>query len=114
MLDLRTIETFSMTYIFTDEDGEIACEYEQVGTPSVSPDGQSITFTIKDIDKENQDDEEYSMTIIKMAEDSFSVKSSYFEDPEELYEMTVELTDDEVCFSSISDGEEMYLYGFFA
>jgi hypothetical protein len=115
MLDLRTIQTFSMTYIFTDEDGdEIAYEYEQVGTPIVSTDSQSVTFVLKDIDETHEDDEEYFMTVIKTAEDEFSVKSSYFEDPEELYDLNVELTDEEVCFSSVSDGEEMYLYGFFA
>jgi bifunctional N-acetylglucosamine-1-phosphate-uridyltransferase/glucosamine-1-phosphate-acetyltransferase GlmU-like protein len=115
MLDLRAIETFSMTYIFTDEDGdEMAYEYEQVGTPVVLPDGQSIRLALKDINEANEDDEEYLFTLIQTADDEFSVKSTYFEDPEELYGMNVELTDEEVCFSSISDGEEMYLYGFFA
>lgn len=113
MIDLRSLETFSMTYVFRDENGEMAYEYEQIGTPVVSADGQSITFVLKNIE-ENEDDEQYSLTLIKSADDEFSVKSDYFENPEELYEMNAEVSEEEVCFSSFSAGEGMYLYGFFA
>lgn len=114
MLELNKIEAFSMTYIFSDDDGEAAYEYEQVGTPQVLPDGNSIRFALKDIDEENGDDEEYLFTLVQTGDEAFSVKSNYFEDPEELYDLNIEANDDEVCFSSISEGEEMYLYGFFA
>lgn len=115
MIDLHNIEAFSMTYIFDDGEGdETVYEYEQVGTPHVLPDGKSVRFALKDIDEESGDDEEYLFTLVQTGDEAFSVKSNYFEDPEELYDMNIEVNDDEVCFTSISEGEEMYLYGFFA
>ena len=114
MLDLNTIEAFSMTYVFIDEDGEAVYEYEQVSEAMVAADGSSVSFVLKDMDEDSEDDTEYSFTLVKTDEDEFAVKSDYFEDAEELYELDMELTDDEVCFSSENDEEKMYLYGFFA
>lgn len=116
-IDLNKIDYFSMTYIFVeDEDKEaadIVCEYEQTGAPVVAADGNSTTFTLKNIDSD-EDNEEYVITLIKKAEDEFYLKSDYFENASELYPLNVEVFDEEVKFSSVGEGEVMYLYGFFA
>lgn len=113
MINFQDFTYFAMTYIFIEEEGDIVCEYEQTNAPlNVAADGSSITFTLKNIDA-NEDSEEYSTTLIKAADDEFYLKSSYFEDAEELYPVDVEISDEEVRFSLDGEEEVMYLYGFF-
>lgn len=114
MINFQDFTYFSMTYIFIEEEGDIVCEYEQTNAPlKVAADGSSITFTLKNIDS-NEDSEEYTTTLIKEADDEFYLKSSYFEDAEELYSVDVEISGEEVRFSLEGEDEVMYLYGFFA
>jgi hypothetical protein len=115
LFDLHDIEYFSMTYVFAqDNDDDVVCEYEQDNAATqVAADGKSVTFTLKNIDA-SEDDEDYITTIIKEADDEYYLKSTYFEDPEELYPLNLEIFDEEVRFTSAGEGEALYLSGFFA
>jgi hypothetical protein len=114
MINFRDFTYFSMTYIFIEEDEDIVCEYEQTNASlKVAADGNSITFMLKNIDT-NEDSEEYTTTLVKEADDEFYLKSSYFEDADEPYPLSVEVSDEEVSFTLASEDEVMYLYGFFA
>jgi len=114
MINFRDFTYFSMTYIFIEEDEDIVCEYEQTNAPlKVAADGNSITFTLKNIDT-NEDSEEYTTTLVKEADYEFYLKSSYFENADELYSLSVEVSDEEVTFTLEGEDEVMYLYGFFA
>jgi hypothetical protein len=115
LFDLRDIEYFSMTYVFAqDNDDDIVCEYEQTNAATqVAADGLSVSFTLKNINA-SDDNEDYITTLIKEADDEFYLKSTYFEDAEELYPLNVEIFDEEVRFTSAGDGEALYLSGFFA
>jgi hypothetical protein len=115
LFDLRDIEYFSMTYVFAQEnDDDIVEEYEQDNVAAqVASDGKSVTFTLKNIDS-TEDDEAYITTIVKEADDEYYLKSTYFEDAEELYPVNLEIYDEEVRFTSVGDGEALYLSGFFA
>ena len=114
MINFQKFTYFSMTYVFIEEDEDIVCEYEQTNAPlKVAADGNSITFTLKNIDA-NEDSEEYTTTLVKEADDEFYLKSSYFEDADEPYPLSVEVYDEEVRFTLASEDEVMYLYGFFS
>ena len=114
LFDFHDIDYFSMTYVFNEDDGDIVCEYEQTNSPTqVSTDSQSITFTLKNINS-NEDSEDYMTTLIRVSDDEYYLKSTYFEDETELYPLNVEVFDEEVVFTSASEGEIMYLSAFFA
>lgn len=113
LFDFHDIEYFSMTYIFAEDNGDIVCEYEQTNSPTqVTADGNSITFTLKNINTD-EDNEDYITTLIK-EDDEYYLKSTYFEDDTELYPLNVEIFDEEVRFTSTSADEALYLSGFFA
>lgn len=113
MIDFHRVDYFSMTYIFMEEDADIACEYEQTKQPvSVTPDGLSVTFTLKNIDV-REDNDEY-LTTVFAEDDEFYIKSSYFEDADEPYPLSVEISDEEIKFTLAGEDEVMHLYGFFA
>jgi len=113
MINFHKFTYFSMTYVFIEEDEDIVCEYEQTNAPlKVAADGNSITFTLKNIDP-NEDSEEYTTTVVQAADDEFYLKSSYFEDADEPYPLSVEISDEEVKFTLAGEDEVMYLYGFF-
>jgi len=113
MVDFHLIKYFSMTYVFIEEDEDIACEYEQTAeNPVVAPDGNSVTFTLRNIDQ-NEDKECYSITLVKESDDEFYIKSDYFDDATEPYYLDVEISDDDVKFILEGEDEVMYLYGFF-
>jgi hypothetical protein len=79
LFDFHDIDYFSMTYVFNEDDGDIVCEYEQTNAPTqVTADGQRITFTLKNINTD-EDSEDYITTIIR-EDDDYYLKSSYFED----------------------------------
>lgn len=114
MINFHELNYFSMTYVFIEEEEDIVCEYEQTDAPiTVAADGSSVTFTLKNIDA-NEDVEEYTTTLGKEADDEFYIQSSYFEDATERYPLSVEISDDEVKFTLAGEDEVMYLYGFFA
>lgn len=115
LFDLHDIEYFSMTYIFAQkDDDDIVYEYEQNNAAAqITPDGKTITFTLKNVDT-REDNEDYITTVIKEADDEYYLKSTYFEDADELYPLKVEIFDEEVRFTSAGDGEALYLSGFFA
>jgi len=114
MINFQELSYFSMTYVFIEADEDIACEYEQTNAPiQVAADGNSISFTLKNIDA-NEDSEEYLTSVVKAADDEFYLKSSYFENADELYSLSVEVSDEEVTFTLEGEDEVMYLYGFFA
>ena len=55
-VDFNHLKHFSMTYVFMDEE-DIACEYEQTEqSPVVAADGLSISFNVRNIDQ-NEDQE---------------------------------------------------------
>lgn len=112
LVDFHRIKHFSMTYVFI-EDVDIACEYEQTAdTPVVAPDGNSISFTLRNIDQ-NEDKDTYSMVLVKSSDDEFYLKSDYFDDAAEPYPLDVEISDDDIKFILEGEGEVMYLYGFY-
>jgi hypothetical protein len=115
LFDLHDIDYFSMTYIFSEDDGDdIVCEYEQTNSSTkVAADGQSVSFTLKNINSD-EDSEEYVTTLIKEGDDEYFLKSTYFEDPSELYPLNLEVFDEEVRFNSANEDEVLYLSGFFA
>ena len=101
-----------MTYVFMDEE-DIVCEYEQTEqSPVVTPDGNSISFILKNIDQ-NEDKDNYSVVLVKEGDDEFYIKSDYFDDATEPYPLDVEISDDDVKFILEGEDEDMYLYGFF-
>ncbi|MDD1607593.1 MAG: hypothetical protein LUO95_08015 [Methylococcaceae bacterium] len=114
MIDFRQINYFSMTYVFIEEEEDIVCEYEQTDPPiEVAADGLSVTFTLKNIDPD-EDSEAYLTTLIQKGADDFYLTSTYFENASELYPLSVEISDEEVKFTLTGEDEVMYLYGFFA
>jgi hypothetical protein len=95
------------------DDEEIACEYEQTEqSPVVAPDGNSVSFTLRNIDQ-SEDKDLYSVVLVKEGDDEFYIKSDYFEDADEPYPLDVEISDDDVKFILEGENEDMYLYGFF-
>lgn len=101
-----------MTYVFIDDE-DVACEYEQTEqSPVVAADGNSITFSLTNIDQ-NEDQDIYSVVLVKKADDDFYIKSDYFDDAAEPYPLDVEVSDDDVKFILEGEDEVMYLYGFF-
>ncbi|MFI3187660.1 MAG: hypothetical protein QX198_16930 [Methylococcaceae bacterium] len=112
-VDFNRLKNFSMTYVFIEEEGDIACEYEQIDeSPVVAADGLSVSFTLKNIDQ-NEDKDSYLMTLVKESDDEFYLKSDYFDDAEEPYYLDVEMSDEDVKFILAGEEEVMYLYGFF-
>ena len=110
--DFNRLKHFSMTYVFT-EDEDIVCEYKQTEqSPIVAPDGNSISFSLRNIDQ-NEDTECYSVVLVKKSDDDFYMKSAYFDDDTEPYPLDVEISDDDVKFILEGEDEVMYLYGFF-
>jgi ethanolamine utilization protein EutQ (cupin superfamily) len=110
-VDFNRLKHFSMTYVFTDED--IACEYEQTEqSPVVAPDGNSVSFSLRNIDQ-NEDQDIYSVVLVKEGYDEFYIKTDYFEDEGEPYFLDVEVSEDDVKFILEGEDEVMYLYGFF-
>ncbi|MFA6052074.1 MAG: hypothetical protein WC762_05740 [Methylobacter sp.] len=128
LVDFHRIKHFSMTYVFMDDDcmdaggramqeqlprKDIACEYEQTEqSPVVAPDGNSISFTLRNIDP-NEDKDTYSMVLVKNSDDEFCLKSDYFDDAAEPYPLDVEISDDDIKFILEGEDEIMYLYGFY-
>ena len=113
LIDFHRLKHFSMTYVFIEENEDIACEYEQTTeNPVVAPDGNSVIFTLRNIDQ-NEDKECYSITLVKESDDEFYIKSDYFDDATEPYYLDVEISDDDVKFILEGEDEVMYLYGFF-
>jgi len=111
-VDFNRLKHFSMTYVFMDEE-DIVCEYEQTEqSPVVTPDGNSISFILKNIDQ-NEDKDNYSVVLVKEGDDEFYIKSDYFDDATEPYPLDVEISDDDVKFILEGEDEDMYLYGFF-
>ncbi|MGZ4980077.1 MAG: hypothetical protein ACXWE4_01885 [Methylobacter sp.] len=111
-IDFNRLKHFSMTYVFMDDE-EIACEYEQTEqSPVVAPDGNSVSFTLRNIDQ-SEDKDLYSVVLVKESDDEFYIKSDYFEDDNEPYPLDVEISDDDVKFILEGEDEDMYLYGFF-
>lgn len=111
-VDFNRLKHFSMTYVFMDDE-EIACEYEQTEqSPVVAPDGNSVSFTLRNIDQ-SEDKDFYSVVLVKEGDDEFYIKSDYFEDADEPYPLDVEISDDDVKFILEGENEDMYLYGFF-
>jgi hypothetical protein len=111
-VDFSRLKHFSMTYVFIDDD-DIACEYEQTEqSPVVAPDGNSVSFSLKNIDPD-EDTECYSVVLVKKGDDEFYIKSGYFDDASEPYPLDVEVSDDDVKFILEGEDEVMYLYGFF-
>ena len=111
-VDISRLKHFSMTYVYLEEE-DIVCEYEQVSeSPEISADGNSVTFTIRNIDQA-EDSEIYSVTLVKESADDFYIKSDYFDDANEAYYLDVEISDDDVKFILEGDEEVMFLYGFY-
>jgi len=111
-VDFNHLKHFSMTYVFI-EDEDVACEYEQTEQdPVVAPDGNSVSFSLRNIDQ-NEDQECYSVVLVKEGDDGFYIKSDYFDDAAEPYPLDVEVSDDDVKFILEGEDEVMYLYGFF-
>jgi hypothetical protein len=112
-VDFNQLKHFSMTYVFLDGE-ETACEFEQTEQkPVVAPDNLSTRFSLRNIDQ-NEDQETYTIELIKNDDDDYFIKSDYFVDAEEPYSLDVELTGDDVRFILEDKDEVMYLYGFFA
>ena len=102
-----------MTYVFFEDEEDIACEYEQTEQePVVAADGLSIGFSLSNIDK-NEDSECYSVVLVTEDDEEFYIKSDYFDDANEPYQLDVEVSDDDVKFTLQGEDEVMYLYGFF-
>lgn len=111
-VNFNRLKHFSMTYVFIDDE-DVACEYEQTEqSPVVAPDGNSISFSLTNIDQ-NEDQDIYSVVLVKKADDDFYIKSDYFDDAAEPYPLDVETSDDDVKFILEGEDEVMYLYGFF-
>jgi hypothetical protein len=111
-VDFNRLKHFSMTYVFMDEE-DVVCEYEQTEqSPVVATDGKSVSFSLRNIDQ-NEDNECYSVVLVKESDDEFDIKSDYFDDADEPYPLDVEISDDDVKFILEGEGEVMYLYGFF-
>jgi ethanolamine utilization protein EutQ (cupin superfamily) len=111
-VDFNRLKHFSMTYVFTDGE-DMACEYEQTEqSPVVAPDGNSVSFSLRNIDQ-NEDQDIYSVVLVKESNDEFYIKSDYFEDAAEPYPLDVEISEDDVKFILEGEDEVMYLYGFF-
>jgi hypothetical protein len=111
-VDFNRLKHFSMTYVFTDDES-IACEYEQTEqSPVVAADGNSVSFSLKNIDP-NEDQDVYSVVLVKEGDDEFYIKSDYFEDASEPYPLDVEISEEDVKFILEGEDEVMYLYGFF-
>ncbi len=112
-LDFNELKHFSMTYVFLDDE-ETACEYEQTEQdPIVAPHEQSIYFSLRNINQD-EDQETYSVELIKNNDDQdFYIKSDFFDNPEELFPLDVEMTGDDVRFILENEKEVMYLYGFY-
>lgn len=112
-VDFKRLKHFSMTYVFIEEEGDMACEYEQIDeNPALSPDGLSITFTIRNVDQ-SEDKDNYSITLVKESDDEFYLKSDYFDDATEPYYLDADISDEDVKFILAGEDEVMYLYGFF-
>lgn len=112
-VDLTRLTYFSMTYVFFEDEEDIACEYEQTEQdPVVAADGLSIGFSLKNIDQA-EDNACYSMVLLKNSDDEFFIKSDYFDDVDAPYPLDVETSDDDVKFTLQGEDEVMYLYGFF-
>lgn len=111
-VDFSRLKHFSMTYVFV-EDEDVAWEYEQTEqSPVVAADGNSVSFSLKNIDQ-NEDQDIYSVVLVKEGDDEFYIKSDYFDDATEPYPLDVEISDDDVKFILEGEDEVMYLYGFF-
>ncbi|MFI3156582.1 MAG: hypothetical protein QX199_10530 [Methylococcaceae bacterium] len=111
-VDFNRLKHFSMTYVFMDGE-DIVCEYEQTEqNPVVAPDGDSISFSLRNIDQ-SEDKDNYSIVLVKKGDDEFYIKSDYFGDAAEPYPLDVEISDDDVKFILEGEDELMYLYGFF-
>jgi len=111
-VDFNRLKHFSMTYVFIDDE-DVACEYEQTEQdPVVAPDGNSVSFSLRNIDQ-NEDQDCYSVVLVKKGDDEFYIKSDYFDDATEPYPLDVEISDDDVKFILEGEDEVMYLYGFF-
>ncbi|MBL6985816.1 MAG: hypothetical protein ISR72_02025 [Methylobacter sp.] len=112
-VDFNRLKHFSMTYVFMEAEEDIACEYEQTEQgPVVAPDGLSISFSLTNIDQ-NEDKACYSVVLVKKSDEDFYIKSDYFGDADEAYPLDVEISDDDVKFTLEGEDEDMYLYGFF-
>ncbi len=111
-VDFNRLKYFSMTYVFM-EDEDVVYEYEQTEqNPVVAPDGNSISFALRNIDQ-SEDKDIYSVVLVKNDDDEFDIKSDYFGDATEPYPLDVEISDDDVKFTLEGEDEVMYLYGFF-
>ncbi len=111
-VDFNRLKHFSMTYVFIDDE-DVACEYEQTEQdPVVAPDGNSVSFSLRNIDQ-NEDQDCYSVVLERKGDDEFYIKSDYFDDAAEPYPLDVEISDDDVKFILEGEDEVMYLYGFF-
>lgn len=111
-VDFNRLKHFSMTYVFIDDE-DVACEYEQTEQGSVvAPDGNSVSFSLRNIDQ-NEDQDIYSVVLVRKGDDDFYIKSDYFDDADEPYPLDVEISDDDVKFILEGEDEVMYLYGFF-
>jgi hypothetical protein len=113
LVDFNRLKHFSMTYVFMEEEEDVACEYEQTEQdPVVALDGNSVSFSLRNIDP-NEDQERYSVVLVREGDEEFYIKSDYFDDDSEPYPLDVEISDDDVKFVLEGEDEDMYLYGFF-
>jgi hypothetical protein len=112
--DFNRLKHFSMTYVFLgNENEDIVCEYEQVSeNVVVAANGMSITFTIKNIDQD-EDKDIYSLTLVKENDEEYYLKSDYFDDADEACYLDVEISDEDVKFILEGEDEVMFLYGFY-
>lgn len=102
---LDKIEEFEVSYYFkrTNE----THHYHQIGTVTLSPKGDAIYFVMRKSD--NSENLENFTTVILVRNSDYFIKSDYFEDMSEEYELELSEQDSGIVFVLDEGDEKMEL-----
>lgn len=84
-------------------------DYSQVGTEIVSPDNDNLSFDLRKID--GLDDVEDFSSIINFDNGEYFIKSDYFINPSEWYQVKVKIDGNEVAFEEEDSEGKFTVYG---
>ncbi|MDO6679149.1 MULTISPECIES: hypothetical protein [unclassified Shewanella] len=103
---LDRIEEFSAEYL--EKGSGVIWEYSQIGKTIVSPNNDNVRFSLRKIDG-SEDIEDFS-TIINIEDGEYFIKSDYYQDPSEWYELKVSQDDGEVVFEEEDDEGKLTIF----
>jgi hypothetical protein len=108
MFDFSKIKEIEMEYEYKDTDEKsFYSEVNGKGSRVISPNKETIRFTIQD-DEKSMDDSAYQIILTKK-DGKIELKGDFFEAPEEWYETSVTLTNEYALIISEDYSEKMIL-----